>query len=83
MDAIAPNSDPKGPYWTTSPTVRRTVSNFWTPRGDILRTLELALPYEATFVSDCTPKTQVIVSVAAAGSPMAGLAASYAAASAP
>ena len=21
MDAIAPNSDPKGPYWTTSPTV--------------------------------------------------------------
>ena len=29
------------------------------------------------------PKTQVIVSVAAAGSPMAGLAASYAAASAP
>ena len=41
------------------------------------------LPNEATFVSDCTPKTQVIVSVAAAGSPMAGLAASYAAASAP
>ena len=30
-----------------------------------------------------TPKTQVIVSVAAAGSPMAGFAASYAAASAP
>ena len=22
MDAIAPNSDPKGLYWTTSPTVR-------------------------------------------------------------
>ena len=45
--------------------------------------VDFALPYEATFVSDCTPKTQVIVSVAAAGSPMAGLAASYAATSAP
>ena len=32
MDAIAPNSDPKGLYWTTSPTVRgglcQTYANF-------------------------------------------------------